>query len=207
MLKEYISDQPGKNRIPFTVSGCIDPYKILNKPVRYMGEKYASAFIEKLGTAISESKWKLWENEKIVIAGMTKRIEAVFVSKPLGLGVGTYAIHDFGQFDKFALLGILNSSFTSYYLATKFRGKHLAGGYLAINKEVLEQLPVSSVGLSDPRYLEIAKLAQELTENSENDEASSLTLQQIDELVFQLFSVTLEEQAVIKNSSEIGHPA
>jgi hypothetical protein len=207
MLKEYISDQPGKNRIPFTVSGCIDPYRVLQKPVRYMGEKYQQAYIEKNGTAISASKWKLWETEKIVIAGMTKRVEAVLVPKPLAIGVGTYAIHDYGSFDKYALLGILNSSFISYYLATRFRGKHLAGGYLAINKETLEQLPVSSIEMSDPRYSEIAELARDLNDDTEFDEASLSKLKQIDEIVFQLFGISAEEQVVVKKFSEIGPQA
>lgn len=207
MLKDYVSDQPGENRIPFTVSGCIDPYRVLDKPVRYMGEKYESAFIEKRDTAISESKWKLWEGEKIVIAGMTKRVEAVFVPTPLGIGVGTYAIHDFGNFDRFALLGILNSSFISYYLSTKFKGKHLAGGYLAINKETLEQLPVSSVELSDPRFGEIAHIAKGLNGDVLGDEDTRKKLSQIDHIVFELFGVTLDEQKMINETFEYGQKA
>jgi hypothetical protein len=77
-----------------------------------------------------------------VIAGMTKVIESVFVQNPLGLGVGVYAIYDWGKFNPKYLTGILNSKYLSYYLNVKFKDKHLAGGYLAINKSTLEKLPL-----------------------------------------------------------------
>lgn len=202
LLKEYVSGTAGQGKIPFTVSGCIDPYVVLNKPVRYMGNKYESAFVEKRDTAIAESKWKLWEQEKIVIAGMTKRIEAVYVDSPLGIGVGTYAIHDFGNFDKFTLLGILNSRFVSYYLTTKFKAKHLAGGYLAINKETLEQLPVPSVGKDDKRMIRIGELAKELNSDTLDKKSRGKAISEIDSLVFELFEITNEEQALINFTIE-----
>ena len=43
----------------------------------------------------------------------------------LALGVGVYAIHDFGSFTPLFLLGVLNSKFLSYYLQHKFADKHL----------------------------------------------------------------------------------
>lgn len=46
----------------------------------------------------------MWQNPKIVIAGMTKRIEATYVGTPLALGVGVYAITDFLHFCHFMFL-------------------------------------------------------------------------------------------------------
>src|SRR5690606_29869908 len=129
------------NSIPFTVSGSIDRYSVTNTNLRIMGLKLERAFVRK-SNSIASSKWNLWIKPKIVIAGMTKEIEAVFVDKPLGLGVGVYAIHDWGHFDPFFITAILNSEYLTYYLKIKFKDKHLAGGYLAINKSTLEKLPL-----------------------------------------------------------------
>jgi hypothetical protein len=73
---------------------------------------------------------------------MTKRLEAVFVETPLALGVGVYGIHDFAGYEPYALTAVLNSRFISDYLRENFRDKHLAGGYLAINKSTIERLPM-----------------------------------------------------------------
>jgi hypothetical protein len=193
MIKEYLYEKPGKNRIPFTVSGCIDPYVVLDKPVRYMNEKYEKAFVEKRGTAISESKWNLWEGEKIVIAGMTKRIEAVLSIEPLGIGVGTYAIHTFGGYDKHALLGLLNSKFMSFYLTKQFKAKHLAGGYLAINKETLEQLPLPKIEAHSERFTPIASLVKKINKELPGSDKFTQLQNEIDNLVYELYNFTTEE--------------
>ena len=72
--------------IPFAVSGCVDPYLINTQKVTYLGDKYSNPKIVYDEKIIAESKWKFWCKEKIVIAGMTKRIGAVYVETPLALG-------------------------------------------------------------------------------------------------------------------------
>lgn len=140
-LKGLVVNKYSKNSLPFTVSGCIDRYTYTNENVRFMGNKFDTAYVLN-SEKIANSKWKLWENEKIVIAGMTKVIEAVYVSKPLAIGVGVYAIYDYAGFNPKFLLANLNSKYHSYYLNKNFKDKHLAGGYLAINKSTIENLPL-----------------------------------------------------------------
>lgn len=79
----------------------------------------------------------MWKNPKIVIAGMTKCIEAVYTDEPLGIGVGAYAIYDFNGLDPYYLLGVLSKN--NHRTVSKFSDKHLAGGYLAINKSTIEK--------------------------------------------------------------------
>lgn len=95
-----------------------------------MKDKYDKAYIY-LDSNITESKQYMWKNPKIVIAGMTKQIEACYVDSPLAIGVGVYAIYDFAGYDPFYILGVLNSKHTTEFLITEFSDKHLAGGYLA----------------------------------------------------------------------------
>jgi hypothetical protein len=140
----------------------------------------------------------LWEEEKIVIAGMTKKIEAIFVATPLAIGVGTYAIYDFGGFDKYALLGILNSSFLSYYLSNKFKAKHLAGGYLAINKMTIEQLPMPNENVTDAIFSEISHYAKLIMREATNSEATESYKAKIDQLVYEMYDLTADEIMVVE---------
>lgn len=99
-IKENICEIDNNHTIPFTVSGNIDRYVFNNTNVRYMKDKYSRAFIY-LDSNITESKQEMWKNPKIIIAGMTKKIEACYVDTPLAIGVGVYAIYDFAGYNPF----------------------------------------------------------------------------------------------------------
>ncbi len=196
-----------KDSIPFIVSGCVDPYFISSKRVRYMGENYESPYICYNPKIIAKSKWSFWNNEKIVIAGMTKRIEAQYCKEPLALGVGCYAIYDYGGFNPCFLLAILNSKFLSYYLNTKFKDKHLAGGYLAINKNTIEKLPLVDVIEQRPfiqlvdKILVITKNDEYLSDTNKQTEVKKLE-NMIDQLVYKLYKLTPKEIDTIENFYE-----
>ena len=115
------------------------------------------------------------KNPKIIIAGMTKKIEACYVDTPFAIGVGVYAIYDFAGYNPFYILGILNSKSTTYFLTVEFSDKHLAGGYLAIEKSTIEQFLFPQNVPSDvqQRIADIAKsihLAKK--ENTKSDTAT-----------------------------------
>jgi len=146
----------------FAVSGSIDPYLIDRSRVPYMKSVYKYPNIELNMDILAESKIQFWKTPKIVIAGMTKRIEAYYSEEPLALGVGVYGIYDFSNFNPFFLLGVLNSKFLTYYLNIEFHDKHLAGGYLAINKSTLEYLPI--IRTSEDNELLIANITRVIIE-------------------------------------------
>jgi hypothetical protein len=128
--------------INFAVSGNVDPYLLSRERVPYMKSVYKFPTIIKDTTIVAESKISFWEKPKVVVAGMTKRIEAFYTIEPLALGVGIYGIYEFDCFDPLFILAVLNSKFLTYYLNVEFKDKHLAGGYLAINKSTIEELPL-----------------------------------------------------------------
>ncbi|NMA34262.1 MAG: hypothetical protein GX940_06905 [Clostridiaceae bacterium] len=187
--------------IPFAVSGSIDRYRLDRSNVRFMGTAYKNPFICR-GEKISGRKWDLWCSEKICIAGMTKELEAYFSMEPLALGVGTYAVYDFGGMDPFYLLGLLNSKFMSWYLREKFYERHLAGGYLAVNKFILEQLPL--VRADKKTEQEIARRAERIQRLSCRGTVAKRLLGEIDELVYIIFGLDGKDVDKIKNS-EILH--
>ena len=196
-IKEFVHDHKVENSIPFTVSGNIDRYYYDNKNVRYMKDRYSDAYVY-LDGSFSKGKVLLWSNPKIIIAGMTKVVEATYVQSSLAIGVGAYAIYDFNGFNPYYILGLLNSKYTSYYLMNKFRDKHLAGGYLAINKSTIEQLPFK-IAEDESQTIIINNVKTILKAKSANPSADTTALEsEIDRLVCQLYGLTDEEIAIIE---------
>jgi len=194
-LKDIVSNKEKKGSIPFTVSGNIDRYKWSNESVRYMGERYPTAFINNSTKIVADSKWTFWTQPKIVIAGMTKVIEAVYVDNSLGMGVGIYGIYDFKGFDPHCLTAILNSKYLTYYFQIKFKDKHLAGGYLAINKSTIEEFPLVNISKANQKKLsDLSKKAHKLS--GENKSIEKIE-QEIDNLVYKLYELTYDEVKVI----------
>jgi len=197
IIKEYVVDGERVNVIPFTVSGNIDRYQFNNIDVRYMKSRYHNAYI-RTDCNVADSKLRMWMSPKIVIAGMTKVIEATYVETPLALGVGAYAITAFNNYSPYYITGLLNSKYTSYYLRNKFKDKHLAGGYLAINKSTIEQLPfVKADDATQGVISSNAKKIIELKKNNPNADTSALE-REIDRLVYGLYGLTEEEVEVVE---------
>ena len=190
---ESLSRSGGDGLMPFTVSGCIDRYVISNRNVRYMKSRYDNAHIS-LNCGLSSSKIDFWTKPKVIIAGMTKVVEAVFVSEPFALGVGIYGIHNVSIRQAQSLAAILNSKFISFYFTRKFREKELAGGYLAINKESIEQIPY----IIPPESItaEICDLSISIHAAKRGDPAADTSLMEkrIDELVYSMYG--LEEAEI-----------
>jgi len=203
----FIKLKKTKNSIPFIVSGGVDRYYWSNKNVRYMGNSYNTAFIEK-NSFIADSKWKFWNNPKIIIAGMTKVIESVYSLEPVALGVGIYGIYDFAGLEPKCLNGLLNSKYITFYFRQKFKDKHLAGGYLGINKSTIEELPLvdiektEQIKISDivDKILAITKSSDYLENPAKKEEVKEYE-KQINQLVYKLYGLTAEEIAIIEKST------
>ncbi len=134
----------------FIVSGNIDRYAITLGNVRFMKRVFAMPVLPMDSAILTKSKRDLFSNSKIVIAGMSRRLEAAWDTGGLALGVQVYAVANFQDDPRF-LLALLNSKLMSYLLRTRFQAKSLAGGYLAINKGQLAQLPIRIVDAADER--------------------------------------------------------
>jgi len=195
LREEELADSPA---LPFITSGNIDRYRIQPGNVRYMNRVWTSPRLSLDTTVLSARQKKLFASPKIVIAGMSRRIEAAWDAGGFALGVQVFAAADC-QVDPFYLLALLNSKLLSYLFRTRFAAKHLAGGYLAINKGQLARLPIvvnSSRGQDSQRRLKLAESAARLSEMSNRpmiaDEAA------IDRLVYELYRLTTEQVATVE---------
>jgi len=170
--------------LPFAVSGSVDRYRLDTSSVRYLRDRYTHPHLELGSPAVAASKYRFWQGPKIVVAGLTRRIEAVYVESPLALGVGAYGICAFAGYEPYAVTAVLNSGFMSGYLSRTFHAKALAGGYLALNKSTIAQLPM--VDRDVLARTELTELSKLLHTHPPADEISRLE-HRIDEIVSRLF--------------------
>jgi len=199
-LKKLVSEKRTHSGIPFVVSGNVDKYYFDNNDVRYMGDLYRQAYVEK-GEAIADSKWNIWIKPKIIIAGMTREVEAVYSTSPVGLGVGIYAIYEFADYDPLCLTGLLNSRFMTYYFRERFKDKHLAGGYLAINKSTIEELPLVKIERSvQQKISNRVKMILNAKQKNQHSETHSIE-REIDLAVYMIYDLTPEEIAAVEGAT------
>jgi hypothetical protein len=150
--------------------------------------------------SLSPLKKQLYSQPKIVIAGMSRRIEAAYDGGGLALGVQVYAAAE-PLDNPFYLLALLNSRLMSILFRQRFAAKKLAGGYLAMNKGQLQQLPIRVVEEGDEKIaVRLAELASwgRLPACPEKNlgQAGSLPHdidREIDELVYKLYQLTAAE--------------
>ncbi|GAA9040360.1 hypothetical protein Taitung222_05480 [Helicobacter pylori] len=196
----YIKSGYQQDSIPFAVSGSVDKYVCDTSKVPYMRQCFKYPHIS-IKVPVAKTKIDFWTNEKIVIAGMTKVIEAYYTKTPLALGVGIYAIYDFCGINPLLILGVLNSSFMSWYARENFKDKHMSGGYLGLNKGNLEKLPMFELEKSNqPTADKIIALVDKILALKEKDsKANTQKLEkEIDALVYQLYHLTDEEIKTIE---------
>ncbi|GHR97999.1 type II restriction endonuclease Eco57I subunit R [Helicobacter pylori] len=201
----YIKSGYQQDSIPFAVSGSVDKYVCDTSRVPYMRKCFKYPHIS-VKVPVTKTKIDFWTNEKIVIAGMTKVIEAYYTKTPLALGVGIYAIYDFCGINPLLILGVLNSSFMSWYARENFKDKHMSGGYLGLNKGNLEKLPMFELEKSNqPTADKIIALVDKILALKEKDpKANTQELEkEIDALVYQLYNLTDEEIKTIEEGQEI----
>lgn len=183
----------------FIVSGNIDRYRIQNGNVRYMKRRYQRPVLD-CRCPLTSAKCTLYSEPKIVIAGMTRRLEAAWDAQGRALGVQVYAARDC-HVEPGYLLALLNSKLLTYLFRLRFSGKVLAGDYLAINKGPLGQLPIRQIAAGDRtaarRRDALRTLVAERQQTRLPPSEATRIDRQIDHHVAALYGLTSEEQARI----------
>jgi len=129
------------NSKKLTVTGNIDPYIFKRNITRYLKKDYVEPFITYDSEIISEGKWALFSRPKIMVAGMTKKIEASLdTNGDYAPAVSVYSIC--GEIDILKqIIIIINSKLMNWFFESKFSDKHMAGGYISVNNLLLQQIP------------------------------------------------------------------
>jgi hypothetical protein len=189
---------------PFITSGNINRYSVAPGNVRYMKRMYVDPVLPHDCSLLSPAKRRLFSGPKIVIAGMSRRLEAAHHAGNLALGVQVFAAADW-QVEPYYLLALLNSRFMSHLFRTRFAAKRLSGGYLSVNKGQLVQLPIVDPGQlaarEQRRVATIITLGKRLSLSGPDSSVEN----QIDRLVEQLYALNAQEIALL--STPVSSPS
>jgi len=176
-----------KNTADFITSGNIDRYAIRLGNVRYLKHDYTRPHLPLDISELTAMKRRLFAGQKIVIAGMSRRLEAAWDGRGHALGVQVFAASQF-HVDPHYLLALLNSKLLAYLFATRFAAKRLGGGYLAINKGQLAQLPVCIASPADQKE---RRMQDRLSQVAANWRPTADA--EIDSIVYRLYRLTAAE--------------
>jgi SAM-dependent methyltransferase len=178
----------GAHAASFITSGNIDRYRVTPGNVRFLGRTYERPILPLDSPTLTARQRQLFSQPKIVVAGLSQRLEAAWDDRGLALGVQVFALSNC-QIDPQVLLALLNSKLLSYLFRTRFAAKRLAGGYMAINKGQLARLPIAI-----PRRTSVPLVPMHgQAGRSPYDDV------QVDAAVYQLYRLTKAEIATVES--------
>jgi len=210
LLAEELRDAGSDaDSMQFIVSGNIDRYSIQHGDVRFMKRRFRAPVLSRTSSYFNPGRRKLYEEPKIVVAGMTRRLEAAMAATPVAIGVQTYAVKPH-TLDPWFVLGLLNSRLISYWFASRFASRRLAGGFLAINKSQLQQIPIATT--SEDSHQQggnglrgsIAEAARRLNRCiNENADAAAVAAneQNLNQLVYQVYKLDTAAITAVESST------
>ena len=159
----------------------------------YIKEKYNNPIIRKNDLNKINSKRTIQAgSEKIIVAGMSTRIEAIYDNGEILGGKSTTII--LGKKLKF-LLGILNSTLVSFALNIIYNSLKMSGGYLNIGTRELENIPIPAA--TDDEQTPIIAKVDEILSDPKSKRAKDLE-DEIDKLVYKLYGLSPEEINVVE---------
>jgi hypothetical protein len=175
-------------------TGTIDPLQTLwgERQTRYLKSSYLEPVIlDKDIEAVSPRRLDQARSLKIVIAGMSKRIEAFLdLNGEYMAGIATVIVvaSDNADSENFKYLaGILNSTLVSRWFTSNFNVT-MAGGFLSIKQDQIKQIPIAEGTKSQRR--KIIELVSEIQLLSPKDELErSDLLGRLDLLTEEIYSL------------------
>lgn len=214
--------QPEFTDWKFVNSGTIDRYCTLwgKKYLRYLGARYLYPVISAVALQqLSETRQRQARQPKLIVSGMSQRLKcAVDLSGNLLAGKSTSIITTAIALPY--LLGILNSQLINLWFTLHFQGNQLQGGYLRVGPPQLRQVPIRQLDLtqSSDRYLhdQITQRVHQMlqlqhaylmTEALQEQRSLQTQIEQVDQeidhLVFQLYSLSDAEIAAVAANSSV----
>jgi adenine-specific DNA-methyltransferase len=218
-IANLISD--GSSGLKLINSGTIDRFSTLwgFKECRYLGKRFLKPVIKaSAAVQLPVKRREQAETPKIVIAGMTLRLEcALDLEGKILAGKSTSIV--FSKIDLRYLVGVLNSRAVNYYYNSVFGGNKLQGGYLRVGPPQLSQIPIPVCDIATPqgktRHDKMVSLVEQMLaakkqlagmqSDADKDfyENKCATLdRQIDALVYELYGLTEDEIRIVESANK-----
>lgn len=193
-LKKVIKNFDGEKHIKKVINtGTIDKYKSLwgIQEMQYIKGKYLTPIVNEIDIQkINPIRLEQANSKKLIIAGMSKNIEAYLDNNGEYLA-GKSTLILLGNHEVLCtLIGILNSTLMDFFVSRYFNSLKMSGGYLNISKEILENIPVCVEKDKNIVYL-VSLMNQTYSREVEKN---------INDLVFKLYDINGEEIKFIERS-------
>lgn len=208
LIKEKIIDAPSDNVLndfsKFINTGTIDKFQSLwgIKNTQYIKSAYCYPVILKTDIEeINNTRLIQTNSPKIIIAGMSLEIEAYFDLKSEFLaGKSTTIIIEENSdvLELGWLLAILNSKICSFYLQINYHSLKMAGGYLNIGNEILGNLPIPQVEVS--QKVELHKLVNNIINSKCSYSLDDDNCIKLEVYVAKLYNLSFEEFLLIDSN-------
>jgi len=147
----------------------------------------------------SDKLKELFKQRKIVIARVTKGIQATIDEKEYYIGKSSILIpKDSNLFE--ILLAIINSKLINYYYKMKFETTHMAGGYIRFDIPYLKLLPIKIPDEKQAKKIkELVERMIELCDKKSEQQIKNVDYE-IDEEIYKLYGITNEEKKIVEES-------
>ncbi|MDD3607827.1 MAG: TaqI-like C-terminal specificity domain-containing protein, partial [Candidatus Moranbacteria bacterium] len=151
-----------------------------------------------------------FDAEKIVIARVTKRIQAAIDKDGYCVGKASIIINP--KISIKVVLALLNTALVNFWFREKFHTLHMAGDYLRFDIPYLWQIPISEkiINNKDEQkpFIDLVDKILAITEDDDylQDSAKQVKVReyekQIDRLVYKLYGLTKEEIKIVEGEPE-----
>ena len=177
-------------------TGTIDPYRILwgNTPMTYIKGRYQypRARFEDV-EAMSHTRYLQSKSHKLIVAGMSSRLEAVIDYGEFLGGKSTTIISSSNDDNLRILLAILNSSLATWLTRILFNSLKMAGGYLNFGSREILAIPIPPI---PPETRDkICKCVESIENQIKQDIEANIEdeISKLDCLIFDLYKLSEEE--------------
>lgn len=143
----HVSETPG---IKIINTGTIDQFASMwgLRPFKKQGRMFLKPYLDL--NEVSDSRRKLYESPKIIVAKIALRTEALYDRNGEYASIDTNCIHTFNdQFLPEYVLAWLNSRLYNYVFTCLFDGARMEGGYLGFSSPNLRCTPIKEIDLAD----------------------------------------------------------
>lgn len=200
-IKKVIKELDTEDADPyfkFINTGTIDKYKSLwgIKKTQYIKGAYQYPIIKVNDLLkINPNRKTQSSAPKIIVAGMSSSIEAVFDNGEILAGKSTSIIRGNDQVLR-AILAVINSKLIDFWLRINFNSLKMAGGYINIGVNEISSLPIHPSAINNRMLIERV----DWLSSQPND---SRLLTEIDHIVYHLYDLTYDEVLIVDPNTPI----
>lgn len=204
LVKEFLADggQDITGKRKFINTGGLDPYTSFwgRQEMRYLkGKYYYPVASDQDVKSMSVKRYKESRAEKVIIGGMTKRLECYYDSGEYLAGKSTTIVLDYDHLKY--VTAVLNSTLMTFYYRVFFNSMSLAGGFYRIGAPQVKTLPMAIP--SDDVITRVEAYVDELENLCAKDVADSdqknELLELIDNEIYSVYGLSEAEIDCVKN--------